>query len=97
MTDRNPHPTPSACDKQLIAEGACLLERFAKKERAKGKIRIAAAAERSAQAIRRAHALHQVAVLSAEEATAPLSLGSTIGAIPLAEAIQRAHGTPASV
>lgn len=97
MTDHCSYASPSDCDKQLIAEGACLLERFAKKERANGRSQIAAAAERSAQAIRKAHALPPVAAVSAAQATAPLSLGIPIGAIPLTEAIQIAHRTPATV
>lgn len=81
----------SRCDQQLIAEGACLLERFAKKERAHGQSQLASAAERSAQAIRRAHNLHLAAINSAARSDCSLSLGSAIGGISLSEAIQSAN------
>ena len=66
-----------------------MLERFAERERAKGKVQLATAAERSAAAIRRAHGLHQIAE-AAPGWSAPLSLGCVIGAKPFAEAINDA-------
>jgi hypothetical protein len=68
-----------------------LLERFAKKERAHGQSQLAAAAERSAQAIRRAYNLHQAGINSPARSDCSDSLGSAIGRISLSEAIQCAN------
>lgn len=85
--------------KQLIVEGACLLERFAKAERAKGKTQLATAAERSAQAIRRCHGLQPIQH-DPTGWTPPISLGCAIGGIPFSDALRaaaRAERLPANV